>query len=278
MVSRLSLNVLIADDSRAIHNIFAEIAAASPIPIKLIGAENGRRCMEILNEGRINIAFIDVNMPEMSGMDAVVEARRGGTKTFVVLLSTTENKIRLQLARQLKVYEFLAKPFSTADVLAILQTYCRVTAPSAALIVDDSATVRRIIRRVFDDSIFNIDPTEAADGETAVAYAENNSYDAVFLDCNMPGLNGLETLDRLIKRDPGVKVIMISGEQNEQRRLLALDRGATAFLYKPFTGTDIDRELHAVFGLRVPQLAGIAPMKFARALPAPALPAEVSWR
>jgi DNA-binding NtrC family response regulator len=278
MVSRLSLNVLIADDSRAVHSIFAEIAAASPVPIKLMRAENGRECMKILNEGRTNVAFIDVNMPEMSGMDAVGEARRTGDKTFVALMSGNSNKVRLQLARQLKVYEFLAKPFSAADVLAILQTYCRVTAPSEALIVDDSATVRRIIRRVFDDSIFNIDSTEAADGETALAYTENNSYDAVFLDCNMPGLNGLETLDRLIKRDPGVKVIMISGEQNEQRRLLALDRGATAFLYKPFTGTDIDRELHAVFGLRVPQLAGIEPMKFARALPAPAMPVEVSWR
>lgn len=277
MASRMNLNVLVADDSRAVHNVFAEIAAASPIPIKLIGADNGRQCMDILNEGRINVAFIDVNMPEMSGMDAVVEARRVGTKTFVVLLSTTENKVRLQLARQLKVYEFLAKPFSTADVLAILQTYCRVTAPSEALIVDDSATVRRIIRRVFDDSIFNIDSTEAADGETALACAENNSYDAVFLDCNMPGLNGLETLDRLIKRDPGVKVIMISGEQNEQRRLLALDRGATAFLYKPFTGTDIDRELHAVFGLRVPQLASIEPSRFARASAIPIAPAAVNW-
>ncbi len=131
--------------SEPMHNVFAEIAAISPIPIKLIGAENGRQCMEILNEGRINVAFIDVNMPEMSGMDAVVEARRRH-QDFVVLLSTTENKVRLQLARQLRVYEFLAKPF-TADGAGKSANLLPRHAPSKALIVDDSATVRRIICR-----------------------------------------------------------------------------------------------------------------------------------
>jgi DNA-binding response OmpR family regulator len=74
-----------------------------------------------------------------------------------------------------------------------------------------------------------------------------------------------------------VKVIMITGERNEARRRWALDRGAAAFLYKPFNATDVDRELHALFGLRLPQLAGIEPMKFGRAVPTPNAPIEVRW-
>ena len=54
---------------------------------------------------------------------------------------------------------------------------------------------------------------------------------------------------------------MITGERNETRRRWALDRGAAAFLYKPFNATDIDRELHALFGLRMPQLASVEPLK-----------------
>jgi CheY-like chemotaxis protein len=262
-MSRFKLNVLVADDSKAVHSVFTEIAAASPVPIALFRAEDGRECMDILNSGRINVAFIDVNMPEMSGMDALGEVRRAGNKTFVALMSANANKVRLQLARQLKAYEFLAKPFAHDDVQAILQTYCRVTVPSQALVVDDSATVRRIVRRVFDDSIFSIETTEAGDGETALSYSENSRYDVVFLDCNMPGLNGPETLNRLMARDPGVKVIMISGERDERWRRVAMDRGAAAFLYKPFSPADIDRELHAVFGLRMPGLADIQPLKLA---------------
>jgi CheY-like chemotaxis protein len=176
-------------------------------------------------------------------------------------MSANANKVRLQLARQLRAYEFLAKPFSHEDAHAILRTYCRVTVPSQALVVDDSATVRRIVRRVFDDSIFSIETTEAGDGKTALAYSRTCRNDVVFLDCNMPGLNGLETLDRLIARDPSVKVIMMSGERHEEWRREAMERGATAFLYKPFAPADIDRELHAIFGLKIPGLADIQPLK-----------------
>lgn len=266
-MSRFRLKVLVADDATAMHTVFANTAANCPIPFDLVTARNGRECMDALTSGRINVAFIDVNMPEMNGMDAVDGARRVGTKTFIALMSTSATTRRLQLARQLKVYDLLLKPFTPDDVLGILQTYCRVTVPSQALIVDDSATVRQIIKRVLANSIFNIDPTEVSDGETALAYCENARFDAVFLDCNMPGLDGLATLSRLRARDPNVKVIMISGEASEERRRSALKQGAVAFLQKPFFPADIDRELHAIFSLRPPGLANVAPLRIGKAEP-----------
>jgi len=153
------------------------------------------------------------------------------------------------------VYEFLAKPFSAEDVLSILRTYSRITVPTSVLLVDDSTTVRRIVSKVLTSSIFNIDITEAATGEAAIACCDAGHFDLIFLDCNMPGLDGLETLDRLLERDPDVKVIMITGDHNEDRRSWAFGRGAAGFLYKPFYPADIDRELHALFNLKMPELA-----------------------
>jgi DNA-binding NtrC family response regulator len=271
------LKVLVADDSRLIHDIFNDIASRSPIPFEVISADDGQQCVDALNRGGIHLAFIDVNMPQMSGMEAVGKARTGGNKTFVTLMSADANQRRMQLALQLKIYEFLAKPVTAEQVLRILQTYCRVTLPSNALVVDDSATVRRIIKKVLANSIFNIDVTEAGDGQTALNCCENGEFDVVFLDCNMPGLAGTATLEQLLERDPGVKVIMISGERNETRRRWALDRGAAAFLYKPFNATDIDRELHALFGLRMPHLASVEPLKIARTPATPPVPSEVLW-
>jgi len=83
---------------------------------------------------------------------------------------------------------------------------------------------------VLANSIFNIDVTEAGNGEAALEHCDNGEFDVVFLDSNMPGLPGTQTLERLLERDPGVKVIMISGERNEERRKWALDRGAFTFL------------------------------------------------
>jgi CheY-like chemotaxis protein len=124
--------------------------------------------------------------------------------------------------------------------------------------------VRQIVKRVLANSIFNIDPTEVGDGETALGYCEHGRFDVVFLDCNMPGRDGLETLACLLDRNPNAKIVMMSGEQNEERRRRALERGATAFLQKPFFPADIDRELHAIFGLRPPGLANVEPLRLAR--------------
>jgi CheY-like chemotaxis protein len=162
------LSVLVADDSSTIHAFFRELAERSPIPFEIVRAEEGRQCLELLNSGCINLAFIDVNMPEMSGMEAVGVVRLGGSKTFVTLMSSNASDRRRQLARQLKVYEFLCKPFTAEDVLRVLRIYRRVTIPTKALIVDDSATVRRIVRSVFTSSVFNIDVTEAGSGQAAL--------------------------------------------------------------------------------------------------------------
>jgi DNA-binding NtrC family response regulator len=254
-MSAFKLKVLVADDSTTVHGIFADIAEASSIPFEIVKAMNGRQCMEFLNHGGINLAFVDVNMPEMNGMEAVSQARLVGVKTFVTLMSTNTDPRRLTLARQLKVYEFLAKPFTLADVEAILKTYCRVTVPMRALMVDDSATVRRLVQRIVTGSIFNIDCEEAGDGEKALTLCDAKDFDLVLLDCNMPGLDGMHTLERLLERDPGIKVVMMSGERNPERTRKALDRGAYAFLQKPFYPSDIDRLLHGMFGLRMPELA-----------------------
>jgi CheY-like chemotaxis protein len=254
-MAALKLRVLVADDSSAIQGFFADVAETSPIPFDVAKAVNGRQTIEFLNGGGINVAFIDVNMPEMSGMEAVGAARQVGLKTFVALMSAQTTERRLQIARQLKVYEYLSKPFTAADVHEVLRTYCRVTVPTKVLIVDDSATVRRIISKVLANSIFNIDVTEAGDGTTALRHCASGEFDAIFLDCNMPGLNGLETLEQMLEIDPAVKVIMNSSERNEDKTRWALQRGAVAFLHKPFYAADIDRELHGIFGLKLPMLA-----------------------
>lgn len=257
MSTSVKLKVLVVDNSSFIHDVFAEMAEKSPVPFEVIRAQDGQQCMDLLKQGGINLAFIDVNMPGMSGIETVTAARYEGIKTFVTLISTTPTRRRFQLARLLKVYEFLSKPFSAEDVYAILQTYCRVNTPTRALIVDDSATVRRLINKVVSSSVFNIEVTEASDGQNALDHCQTGKFEVIVLDCNMPGLNGLETLERLIERDPEVKVIMMSGERNEQRRQRALDLGAIAFLYKPFYPQDIDRELHKLFDLKMPVLATV---------------------
>jgi CheY-like chemotaxis protein len=249
-----SMKMLVADDAAAIRSVFREVAHRSCGLIDVIEASNGRECIKLLSRCDIDLAFIDVYMPEMSGLDALRGARHVGIKTFVTLMSGSDCDNLMDVARQLRAYEFLRKPFRVRDVEAIIDTYRRIAKPVKVLVVDDSMTVRRVIQKVLAGSIFRMDCYEASDGETALTFCGRVNFDVIFLDCNMPGLDGLATLDRLLLRNPDAKVVMISGEHDKNRETRAVRRGAAAFMHKPFYAPDVDAVLHRLFGLRAPGL------------------------
>jgi CheY-like chemotaxis protein len=251
----LTIKLLVADDSRTVQRFFKDVVDTAPMPIELITADTGLECMMLLEQGGIDVAFIDVHMPEMSGMEAVGRARFKGNKTFITLMSSKSDPRRLKVARQIRAYEYLVKPFTAADILAILKTFQSISRRTRTLIVDDSRTIRHVIMRVLKRSVFNLAIEEASSGERALKLFAEGSYDLVFLDYNMPGLDGLNTLDGIRAKDPNTKIIMISAEHNDVHVRDAMDHGAMSFLHKPFFAIDVNRTLHAAFGLKLPELS-----------------------
>ncbi len=105
------------------------------------------------------------------------------------------------------------------------------------LIVDDSSEMRKIVerslRQASSDEIESV--REAADGGEALDSLDA-SLQIIFLDINMPNVNGLEFLKKLKETDHNaVPVIMVTTEGGEQMVAEALDLGAKGFIRKPFT-------------------------------------------
>jgi CheY-like chemotaxis protein len=249
--------MLVADDSRVVHRMFANAVAAWQQPVVMVTAFDGLQCVAACERHAIDVAFIDVAMPEMDGLEAITRLRYRGDRTFVTLISGTGSDVRFQLARHLKIYEFLLKPFSPQDVHRILRVHQRVSMPTRALVVDDSATVRKMVGKVLAGSVFSISVEEAATGEHALAMCEGGCFDIIFLDCNMPGLDGFDTLAGILTRNPDAKVIMMSGEADATKTARAHEAGALEFIAKPFYPRDIDRVLHMVYGLVPPVLTHV---------------------
>jgi CheY-like chemotaxis protein len=244
--------VLIADDASAVHGLFRD-ALPSEYSANTIHAFDGVECLQALDHG-VDLAFIDVHMPTMGGMDALWAARIAGNKTFVTLISGRSNKRCIDLARQLDAYEFLMKPFGRKEIETILATYRRISTPMQVLLVDDSAVSLKVMRKVLANSVFHLNIEEAHSGAETVRRCNSEAFDVVFLDVNMPGLNGFATLGHLMQANPQAKVVMISGEYNARERE-ALALGAAATMRKPFFPTEIDAVLHRIFGLQSPKLA-----------------------
>ena len=249
-----TISMLIADDSHLAQQILSDAARVTRLPLRLTATDNGRECLTLLNGANIDLAFIDVHMPELSGTQAFWSARKQGIQTFVTLMSNPPAAEAVELAVKLRAYEFLFKPFNVNDAVGIMKTYARISSPTKILIVDDSSSVRQIVHKVMQRSVFNCEVSQAADGESAVALCRSTEFDAVFLDRNMPGMDGLSTMKRLQLIQSAMKIVMMSAERNPNKERQALDAGASAFLQKPFHSEDVDRALHAAFGLRSPNL------------------------
>ena len=101
------------------------------------------------------------------------------------------------------------------------------------LIVDDEPGIRQSLKGVFNDEGFSTDAV--ASGEDCLKKIDESSYDLVFLDIWLPGIDGLETLRRLREKSPATRVIMISGHATIATAVSATKLGAYDFIEKPLS-------------------------------------------
>jgi two-component system chemotaxis response regulator CheY len=107
------------------------------------------------------------------------------------------------------------------------------------MVVDDSNVIRRRIERAND--LPDIDFVGAArNGKEALALHEQVQPTIVTMDLTMPEMDGAECVERLIERDPNIRILVISALSDKLTAMEALEKGACGFLCKPFT----DRQLN----------------------------------
>lgn len=101
------------------------------------------------------------------------------------------------------------------------------------LVVDDEMGIREGCKRVLSSKRFVID--EAEDGKVGLQKIEKNSYDLILVDLMMPGISGLELIQRAHQIDPEIIMIVITGYAAIETAVEATKRGAYDYLPKPFT-------------------------------------------
>jgi len=105
--------------------------------------------------------------------------------------------------------------------------------PERILVVDDEVNIIRSLELILGGE--GVAVTGAGSGEQALARLAAEPYDAVFLDINLPGIDGLETLRKLRADWPVLPVVMVSGHATIERAVEATRLGALDFLEKPFS-------------------------------------------
>jgi len=126
--------------------------------------------------------------------------------------------------------------------------------PPLVLVVDDSPENRQLLAELLRTAGCRV--TEAGDGEEALARWRGESPDLVFMDLRMQGISGLEAMRRIraeeaeARRTRVTRIVVLSASAFDHERIEALERGADAFLSKPFREQAVFAHLENLLGIR----------------------------
>lgn len=100
------------------------------------------------------------------------------------------------------------------------------------LIADDHPLFRRGLRQLLQSTSADWQVDEAGGGQEILDRVAQKNYDLVFLDISLPGRNGLEVLEEILRRKPDTPVLMLSMYSDDQFATQALSAGASGYLSK----------------------------------------------
>jgi two-component system, chemotaxis family, chemotaxis protein CheY len=117
------------------------------------------------------------------------------------------------------------------------------------LVVDDSPTIRRMVRASLARSLPAVQFLEAGSGLEAIERLAVGAISLIVLDLNMPDMHGLEVLNfvRSHQKYRHVPIIVLTTRGDEGSRTAALGAGASAYLTKPFTPEALGNEARRLF-------------------------------
>ena len=117
-------------------------------------------------------------------------------------------------------------------------------------LVDDHDLVRTGIRKILEDCAGISVVGEASSGEAAVAWCRQHHCDIIFMDMNMPGIDGIEATKRILRYNPGARIIMLTVHTDDPVPSQVMKAGAWGFLTKGASAEEMLKAIHEVFAGR----------------------------
>jgi len=185
------------------------------------------------------IAVLDVLLPDGNGVELLTELRASAdTSGIVVLMLSTESEVTHRLrGLQTGADEYVGKPYDIHYVVARARELLRAKraetgSPSAILVIDDSVTFREALSEALEEAGYSVEV--AASGEEGLRIAAAGRPRAVIVDSVLPGIDG-STVIRRLRLDSALRSVpclLLTGSEDHQMELRALEAGADAFLRK----------------------------------------------
>ena len=176
----VSLRMLVVASAKKVLDIWQQGATQASVPIEFMAAD-ASLAKQTLARGGVDICIIDSGLPDADRTAVLAAARAAKPKPFVAFSAPAGS------APPDGYDGNLEEPAGGDQARQRVEVCIRVKISSRVLIVDNSGTMRSIVRKILSASHFALDVHEAAEGIAAVNHLRSEKFDLVFLDYNMPG-------------------------------------------------------------------------------------------
>lgn len=236
--------VLLVDDNPSFLNIMERYLSDNS-NIEVVGkATSGEAALQMALEHRPHLVLMDIGMPGMNGLETASRIKKSLSKIRVVIVTLYDNPEYRAEAARIAVDGFIPKTRFATELFPLIQRlkttnqkgdFLKEQPMKNILIVDDSATMRRMVRATLQ-GIGQISFLEAENGLAAIEKVALEEISLVLLDLNMPDMHGLEVLNFLRSHEKyrNLPVIVLTTRSDSNSREAALDAGANLYLTKPF--------------------------------------------
>jgi CheY-like chemotaxis protein len=248
-------HALIVDDNANNRLLVSEMLALKNV--KSDPVKNGIEALEKLKAPNdYDLVLMDFNMSEMDGIETIEHIRNdlnlGPEKLTIVLLhSSAEDEHIFEACKELQVAGRLLKPI---HIQSLYDCIAKAGLPKIDEIIDDNhysyVNLKKAKILVADDNEFNIllikqmvknilpnaELFEAVDGKKTIELFEEQLPDIVFMDIQMPELNGYEAskIIRELSKGKHIPIIALTAGTLEDERTKSVEAGMDDFISKPF--------------------------------------------
>jgi len=229
-----SLPILLVDDELNMIDTLKDILEEKGFNVDI--ANDGFKAIEMIRRIKYALAFMDIKMPGINGVETFKRIKQISPSTKVVMMTAYSLEELINEALDEGAYGVLSKPLDLNKVLNLVK---KASEGMLILIVDDDLNACVSIQDILSENGYKT--RIANNGQQAIDFVNENGCEIVIIDAIMPVLNGLETHLKIKEINPKITTIMITGYEKETKIMIqaALEESIYTCLYKPIDPEEI---------------------------------------
>jgi CheY-like chemotaxis protein len=261
------MRIMIIDDNASMRKVLATLF--SSLGHDVVGAfADGNGIEESIRQTTPELICLDYHLPGRNGL-AILRAIQAEAPEIDVIIMTASDDAGIEAtAADAGASGFIRKPFGQALIIeelrAVEQTRRKANHTAVdsqvartpgsqrsrrgtAVIADDNGSVRLVLKGLLEECGVQI-VQMVSNGAEAIQAARNHQPRVLCLDINMPVMDGLEALPKIIEASPETKVVMVTGSADKKLVGQCAGLGAVGYIIKPLRPAYVEGFIQKLLG------------------------------